>query len=51
MGSSLVTNGKIKSGVPNEKFRDNWDRIFSKPSPEGKEEEDKEGIETDEKES
>lgn len=30
MGSSLVNNGKIKSMVSNDAFRDNFDNIFRK---------------------
>lgn len=30
MPSSIVTNGKIRTGAPSQAYKDNWDRIFGK---------------------
>lgn len=39
--SSLVNNGTIRSDVPTDAYRDNWDRIFVKKSDGTPEEEDR----------
>ena len=33
--SSLVNNGRIRSAVPNDTYRDNFDRIFSNTNNRG----------------